>query len=121
MALYLAGKIVERKFFVEAELAFVDKKTVIRVDQQISSAEKERESEKKQDQAAYSQQDICSDAEAVEENDDSYDIDDIGDDGTKPFLGGPVKANFFGGPSKINLFKKEMSDTSSNCAKNKAA
>ncbi len=117
----MAGDVVKREFFVETELIFIDKEAVIRVDQQISSAEKEREREKKQDQAAYSQQDICSDAEAVEENEDGDNVDDIGDDGTEPFLGRPVKANFVGCPSKINFFEKKMSDSFGNGAKNKAA
>ena len=58
----MAGDIVKREFFVEAELAFINEEAVVRMDQQIPSAEKERENEKQQDQAAYSQQDICSDA-----------------------------------------------------------
>jgi len=54
MALDMAGNIVKREFFVDAELAFIDEEAVIRIDQQIPGAEKERECEKKQDQAAYS-------------------------------------------------------------------
>ena len=50
MALDMAGNIVKREFFVDAELAFIDKEAVVRIDQQIPDAEKERENEKQNEE-----------------------------------------------------------------------